>query len=168
MINWMYFPKYKTIEPHLKEIIEVFKNNSNQISSQIYTLESNKVLNIIAKDLETNGYSVEKSKKVNDKIKVPVLIGLNGKIEKAFEVDAYSINTKTIIEVEAGRGVTNHQFLKDFFEANIMQNVDFLCIAVRNEYRQSKDFKKVCDFFDALYSSNKFVTPLKGLLVIGY
>ena len=168
MINYMYFPKYQTIEPHLNCIIEIFKNNINDITSNKYSLESNKVLEIIAKDLCNIGYQVEKSKKNPDKIKVPVLIGLNGKVEKSFDVDAYSITTKTVIEVEAGRAVTNHQFLKDFFEASIMQNVDFLCIAVRNEYRNSKDFKKVCDFFEAMYLSSKFSCPLKGLLIIGY
>jgi len=73
-----------------------------------------------------------------------------------------------VIEVEAGRAVTNYQFLKDFFEASMMYNVDYLCIAVRNIYRKSKDFEQVVKFFDAMFSSKRIVVPLKGLLVIGY
>jgi hypothetical protein len=37
-----------------------------------------------------------------------------------------------VVEVEAGRGVVNYQFLKDFFEACTMVGVEKLCIAVRN------------------------------------
>lgn len=50
-----------------------------------------------------------------------------------------------------------------------MQNADYLCIAVRNiYYHGSKDFEKVCQFFEALYASNRLQIPLKGLLIVGY
>ena len=49
-----------------------------------------------------------------------------------------------------------------------MCDVDYLCIAVRNVYRKSKDFEKVCLFFDTLYQSGRLGIPLKGLLIIGY
>ena len=50
----------------------------------------------------------------------------------------------------------------------MMQDVDYLVIAVRNIYNKSSDFDKVCKFFDALYASDRLVLPLKGILVIGY
>ena len=118
--------------------------------------------------LERICYSVEKSKRKEDKIRVPVLFGMNGKANLAFEVDAYSSKEKTVIEVEAGRAVTNDQFLKDFYEVCMMQGVEYFCIAVRNTYRSSKDFEKVCNFFQTLYISNRIQVPLKGILVIGY
>lgn len=65
----------------------------------------------------------------------------------AFEVDGYSEDLQTVIEVEAGRAVTNYQFLKDFYEACMMQGVQYFCIAVKNTYRTSNDFEKVCNFF---------------------
>ena len=67
-----------------------------------------------------------------------------------------------------GRAVTNYQFLKDFFESCCMDDADYLCIAVRLLYRKNDDYKKVCEFFDAMYASNKFSIPLKGILIIGY
>ena len=97
-----------------------------------------------------------------------MLFGRNGKIEKSFEADAYNDKYGYVIEVEAGRGVTNYQFLKDFFEACTMSNVQQLCIAVRNVYRSSDDFEKVCRFFEALYASNRLIVPLSGILIIGY
>ena len=73
-----------------------------------------------------------------------------------------------VIEVEAGRAVSNYQFLKDFYEACMMNGVKYCCIAVRNIYRTSDDFEKVKKFFDAMYSSNRISVPLEGLLIIGY
>lgn len=61
----------------------------------------------------------------------------------------------------------NNQFLKDLFQACMMQDVEYLCIAVRNIYKKKQDFEEVCRFFDALYSSDRFNLPLKGILVIG-
>lgn len=77
-----------------------------------------------------------------------------------------------MVEVEAGRGVINNQFLKDLFQACMMDDVDYLAIAVRNKYIaagiRNPDFDRVVIFFDTLYASNRMVLPLKGVLVLGY
>jgi hypothetical protein len=64
--------------------------------------------------------------------------------------------------------VVNNQFLKDIFQASMMVNIDYLVLAVRNTYRQSDDFQKVYQFLDTLYTSQRIILPLKGILVIGY
>jgi hypothetical protein len=168
MINWIYFPKSDGIPKHLSVIVNIFRQHDSQIQSPKNNLASNEVLSIISKSLENEGYKVEKSKKNDDKIRVPVLFGINGTLEKSFEADAYSQEHKTVIEVEAGRGVTNYQFLKDLFQACVMHNVDYLVIAVRNKYRNSNDFEKVLSFFEVLYASGRIKLPLKGILLIGY
>ena len=172
MINWMYFPQNNGVKNHLKKVIEVFELHEQEIDSYVHNLQNNltsdEVLAIVCHDLEKIDYIVEKSKKANDLIRVPVLYGVNGAVELAFEVDAYSENNRTVIEVEAGRAVTNYQFLKDFYECCMMQNVDYFVVAVKNVYRSSKDFEKVCAFFRSLYVSNRVEVPLKGVLVIGY
>ena len=168
MINWMFFPQNKRVESHLLEIKDVFVSHSDEINSEENSLKSDDVLAALRQSLENIGYEVEKSKKKEDKIRVPVLFGKNGSDELAFEVDAYSNNLKTVIEVEAGRAVTNYQFLKDFYEACMMNDVEYFCVAVRNTYRKNGDFEKVCSFFETLYVSNRVKTPLKGVLVIGY
>ena len=97
-----------------------------------------------------------------------MLFGQNGKLEKYFDADGYNITTKTVIEVEAGRAVTNYQFLKDLFQACMMYEVDYLVIALRKDYRGNPDFQNVITFFDTLYASGRLQLPLKGILIIGY
>ena len=168
MINWQYFPKSDKIPHHLESVISVFKSQQDLIDSENNTYSSNVVLSKLRPGLEQINFQVEKSKKSTDKIHVPVLFGRNGSLEKYFEADGLNLSTKTVIEVEAGRGVTNYQFLKDLFQASVMHDVDYLVIAVRNVYKSSKDFLKVISFIDTLYSSNRFHLPLSGILIIGY
>jgi len=168
MINWQYYPKRKEIPTHLKDVVDIFNLNQSVISSDDFTLNSNDVLEKISLNLLELNYQVEVSKKAIDKIKVPVLFGMNGKLEKYFDADAYNEELKTVIEVEAGRAVTNYQFLKDLFQACMMHEVDFLVIAVRNIYRTNKDFQSVITFFDTLQASNRLILPLEGILIIGY
>jgi hypothetical protein len=168
MINWHYYPKRKVIPPHLKNIVDVFNENELKISSETKSLGSNDVLEKVAQGLLDLKYKVEKSKKSNDKIKVPVLFGANGKLEKYFDADAYNEDLKTVIEVEAGRAVTNYQFLKDLFQACMMHEVDYLVVAVRKTYRTNPDFQNVITFFETLYASGRLNLPLEGILIIGY
>ena len=64
--------------------------------------------------------------------------------------------------------MVNNQVLKDLFQACVMHNVSYLGVAVRNDYRHSNDFGKICRLFDTLYASNRLNLPLRGLLVVGY
>ena len=50
----------------------------------------------------------------------------------------------------------------------MMFNVEYLVVAVRNEYRTHKDFEIVYTFLETLYISNRIQLPLKGILLIGY
>lgn len=111
-------------------------------------------------------------------IEVPVLFGKNNTLEKSFRADGYNNADKSVIEIEAGRAVMNNQFLKDLFQACMMQDVEYLTIAVKNEYMVNNkktgkvdkklDFDEVLKFFDALYSNNRLILPLHGILIIGY
>jgi hypothetical protein len=168
MINWQFFPKSKIIPEHLIDVLAVFEKTEELISSESFKHGSNEVLEHTRHGLELINYKVEKSKKSNDKIKVPVLFGPNGKLEKYFDADGYNEITKTVIEVEAGRAVTNYQFLKDLFQACMMYEVDYLVIAVRKIYSGNPDFQNVITFFDTLYASGRLQLPLQGILIIGY
>lgn len=168
MISWQYFPKSNIIPNHLSEVISVFKDNEININSDNFEYSSNVVLKFVTKGLEQLNYKVETGKKSNDKVQVPVLFGINGKLEKYFDADAYNISQKSIIEVEAGRAYTNYQFLKDLFQACMMYEVDFLTIAVRRTYLGNPDFQKIITFFETLYASSRLKLPLKGILIIGY
>lgn len=168
MITWQFFPKSRIIPEHLQNVLRVFELNESLISSDAHNFGSNEVLENVRGSLEKLDFQIEKSKKSNDKIKVPVLFGQNGKLEKYFDADGYNKTTKTVIEVEAGRAVTNYQFLKDLFQACMMYEVDYLVIALRKDYRGNPDFQNVITFFDTLYASGRLQLPLKGILIIGY
>jgi len=135
MINWQYYPKSDVIPQHLTKVVDIFKKRSDAIDSSNHNLNSNGVLLILKDDLVTAGYKVERGTKMEDKIKVPVLFGRNGQLEKCFQVDAFlDGEDSTVLEVEAGSAVTNYQFLKDLFEACMMHNVAYLMIGVRKIY----------------------------------
>lgn len=168
MINYQLFPKSQQISSDLLAVVNVFQTNEDVISSKTQELHSNEVLAVVAEGLEKMGFTIEKSKRKDDKIKIPVLFGRNGNLEKSFDADGVNLTTKTVIEVEAGRGVTNYQFLKDLFQACMMQEIDVLIIAVRNNYKGNSDFETVLTFFDTLYVSGRLTLPLKRILIIGY
>ena len=168
MINWMYYPKSKRVDETSKEIVNAFMDKASEIDSCTHDYVSDDVLSIVRLNLENAGFVVETGKKAAEKIHVPVIFGLNGRAELSYDVDAYHFEKRYAIEVEAGRAVANYQFLKDFFEACVMSDTKYLCIAVRNVYRKTGDFEKVCKFFDAFFASGRMDIPLSGLLIVGY
>ena len=168
MIQWMYFPKSARATPLVLAVVGAFEAVASQIDSQTNELPSNDVLAFTAPHLAAAGFIVETGKKAKEKINVPVLFGLNGRLEKSFDADAYHQDGGFVVEVEAGRGVVNNQFLKDLFQACMMHDVFYLAIAVRNAYRGNRDFEIVCRFMDTLYASQRLELPLRGILVVGY
>jgi len=177
LINWAYFPRNEKIPSHCSDVVACFEDvadeidshsNNEKISNEFKDGASNVVLARVLPGLNKLGFKVEGGKTAAHKISIPVLFGQNGKCTKLFEADAHHEVFKIVVEVEAGRGVTNYQFLKDLFQACVMVDVDYLCIAVRNIYKKSHDFDKVYAFLDTLYTSGRLKLPLKGVLIVGY
>ncbi len=102
------------------------------------------------------------------KLKYLFFFSLNNKIDKYFDADAVSADGKIVLEVEAGRAYVNNQFLKDVFQACMMPFVDYLILAVRNDYRGGDDFSRIFQFFETLYINGRLQLPLKGIVLIGY
>jgi len=165
MIRWQVFPKSHSPTDLFKRVVDCFERVENEISSDHHRLDSNQVLSILRPYLKETGFHVEERYK---KISCPVLFGPQGKPIKSFEVDAYHEGEKAVFEVEAGRAVLNNQFLKDLFEACMMQNVEYLILAVRKTYLGKRDFDTVVDFFETMYASDRMKLPLKAILLIGY
>jgi hypothetical protein len=168
--NWQFFPRTTRIPKFLGEVIDVFMRFDVSISTSVvnHELSSDEILGLLRASLVELGYQVESGKGKLQKISVPVLHGRNGSIEKSFDADAFSLELRTVIEVEAGRAVSNYQFLKDLFQACVMPDVDYLVIAVRNNYRKSNDFEKICQFIETIFVSDRLTLPLRGVLIIGY
>jgi len=174
---WQMCPKTKTAKGLLRDAINVFQKDFGNISSFINVSQtSNSVLNKLTPDLKNLGFAVETGKNKESQINVPVLYGRNGIPLKNFEADAYSSTEQIVIEVEAGQATINYKFLKDIFEACVMDDVKYLIIAVRQEYYYrsqgrhvcSRDFDKICDFLDTLYASNGIQMKLDGTVIVGY
>lgn len=168
MIRYQFFPRSVGINEQIQKIVDCFRAVDDQICSPRHTLSSNEVLAILRDGLLEVPMQVERGKAKEFKIPVPVLFGLNNKIDQHFDADALSSDGKTVLEVEAGRATENYQFLKDIFQACMMYGVEYLVLAVRNDYRKHDDFKKICAFLETLYVSNRLHLPLKGILLIGY
>ena len=176
MINYQFFPRSQGVTSEIKRIIDCFNRIEPLLEEEDIHRVSNDVLALVRPHLESIGFSVETGKGKEDKIDVPVLFGENNAVDKSFYADALSADGKIVIEVEAGRAVRNNQFLKDIFQACMMFEVEYLVIAVLNEYKfmssgkqiVGKDYQEVKTFLETLYVSNRLRLPLKGILLIGY
>jgi hypothetical protein len=168
MIDWIWFPRSSKPSDTARAIVGAFEAVESDITSDSKQLPSNQVLSKIAPKLELLKFKVESGKKKGQKIAVPVLYGRLGRPEKSFNADAYHEGDGFVLEVEAGRATFNNQFLKDLFEACMMDGVKYLCIAVRQKYAGRNDFEEVAKHFEALYASNRLKLPLEGILIVGY
>jgi hypothetical protein len=168
MIKYQFFPRSHSLDSENQQIIECFLKVQGQIESSSNNLSSNEVLSLLRPYLLNLDIDVEAGKTKNDKISVPVLFGLNNRPDKCFNADGISKDGKIVLEIEAGRAVDNHQFLKDIFQASMMFGVEYLVLAVRNNYRGRDDFETIYKFLEILYLNNRIILPLKGILLIGY
>lgn len=166
--RYQLFPRSFGITEQVKEAISCFEKNFHLIDSEKFNYSSNEVLEIVRDDLENIGFKIEKSKRQDDKIRVPVLFGLNNKIDKYFDADGISEDLSIVLEVEAGRAYRNNQFLKDIFQACMMPSVEYLILTVRNTYHNSDDFQSIFAFIETLYVNGRLQLPLKGIVLIGY
>jgi hypothetical protein len=166
--RYQLFPRSFGINEQVEKAIKCFENNFDLIDSTKFNYSSNDVLEIVRDDLEVIGFKIEKSKKQDHKIRVPVLFGLNNKIDKYFDADGISEDLSIVLEVEAGRAYRNNQFLKDIFQACMMPSVEYLILAVRNTYAGTDDFESIFAFIETLYVNGRLKLPLKGIVLIGY
>ncbi len=168
MLRYQLFPRSVGITKQIQQVIECFDLTYDEIKSPENQLKSNEVLDILRPHLENIEFTVETGKARGKKIPVPVLFGLNNSVDKSFNADGISNDGRIVLEVEAGRATINFAFLKDIFQACMMHGVEFLILAVRNNYRGMDDFQQVYTFLETLYISSRLVLPLKGITLIGY
>jgi hypothetical protein len=155
-IEYQYFPKSMVVPALLTRVAGIFESRHWAIDSAKHDLSSDQVLAEVREGLLELGFMVETGKKKNEKIAVPVLFGPQGRPEKSFEADGFHKEERTVIEVEAGRGVTNYQFLKDIFQTCMMHDVDCLVIAVRKVYKGSHNFETLLNL--PVYHANCLAT----------
>jgi hypothetical protein len=173
-VEWQYFPRSRQLPAHLRDLVTSLDPAFDRIAPGSKHMESDEVLALLCPTLQELGYEVETGKLASQKVRRPVLFGPNGNAAKSFDVDAFHHETGTVVEVEAGRGVRNHQFLKDLFEACAIQDARFLVIMVLLGYwpksfaNPARDYEEVVNFIDTLYASERISLPLEGILIVGY
>lgn len=165
MIKYKIFPNSCEITPQLRHIINLFESVNAKCPSA-------EILEQIRPSLQSEGYEVKTGRAVKCQVKVPVC-SRNNKILDEFSVDAINKGYGIVLKIEAGRGTQNNEFLKDIFQACMMNKVEYLVIAVLNEYtfgknQKSYDYEKVTSFLNTLYENDRLKLPLKGILIIGY
>ena len=168
MLRYQLFPRSVGITEQIQQVIKCFELVYDGIKSPENELKSDEVLQVLRPHLENIAFTVERGKTKRKKIHVPVLFGENNSIDQSFNADGLSNDGKIVLEVEAGRAVANFAFLKDIFQACMMHGVEFLILAVRNNYKNTNDFQKVYTFLETLYISGRLALPLKGIILIGY
>ena len=168
MLRYQLFPRSVGITEQIQRVIKCFELAYEEIKSPENELKSDEVLHILRPHLQNIDFTVETGKTREKKIHVPVLFGLNNDVDQFFNADGISDDGRIVLEVEAGRAVANFAFLKDIFQASMMHGVEFLILAVRNNYKNTDDFRKVYTFLETLYISGRLALPLKGITLIGY
>jgi hypothetical protein len=87
--NWVYFPKSDEPSAFMRSVVQVFLDRDDELNLRSREITSDGILKIVCPGLQALGFEVETGKKKNQKIRVPVLFGRNGTVEKAFEADAW-------------------------------------------------------------------------------
>jgi hypothetical protein len=107
--TWAQYPKNSRPSQLTRDVVASFNEVADQIDTEQEEarigpdergLSSNQILELVAPALKGLGFTIESSE---DKIDVPVLYGINGRVEKAFRADGWHRAERVVIEVEAVR-----------------------------------------------------------------
>ncbi|MGO9243490.1 MAG: hypothetical protein ACLQDC_01795 [Verrucomicrobiia bacterium] len=111
---------------------------------------------------------METGKRSGHKIARPVFYGENGEPSLRYEIVAYYPEWRCGLEVEAGRAIFGNAVFRDLFQAMVMADVDYLCIAVSSTYKHklkgklriSHDYQKAVAVAEALYGHSRVFAQL--------
>ena len=178
VLTTLYFPRSKRVPEHLLELRPPMQKMHEFVYKRGldgWNTTSNQATAHIAAELDKLLYSVDRYPKGN-RVNLPLLFGPDGIKQRGHQADAYREDADgraTVIEIEAGTAVANNAYLKDIFEACMVDNVDYLVLAVRKLYQADKGgpnphFQFVKRALDTLYTSDRLRLPFKGVWLIGY
>lgn len=173
--RWLYYPRWVEHEKWVDTLVDIFKKKRSKIDSSSVQGTSDEILSVIRSDLESVGFVVEGGTS-SPVIKRPVHFGEQGKPDREYQIDSYQPEKKIGLEVEAGRSTRGNAIYKDIIQTSLLVGVDYFALAVPLTYSFESKGKTITDqtyvmcktIFDAIYSSERFRLPLKGVLLIGY
>jgi hypothetical protein len=119
--KWSDYPPSEAPPAWVYEFIEAVRGAKGNIDSRsVNSLKSDVVLGHLAVALQLLGCEVEAGKGLRDKIRRPVLFGLNGGGRVTYEVDAFHREHGIVVEVEAGRGARGNAIYRDLIRASLI------------------------------------------------
>ena len=175
--TWSYYPPSATPPHWVYDFVDAVRTAKGDIESRtVNSLKSDVVLGHLATALQLLGYQVETGKGLQDKIRRPVLFGLNGRGRVTYEVDAFHEENGIVVEIEAGRGARGNAIYRDLIRASLIVGAKYLILGVMLEYRHQssgktarvKSFDEAREQMDAIYASGRLSLPFDGLLLFGY
>jgi len=173
--RWIFFPRSDSPPAWVSPIVSVFAGLQSKLDTVHQHNKSDAALSLLRPQLETAGYHVEGG--AHEKtIYRPVHFGEQGKADREYQIDAYHPELRVGLEVEAGRSIRGNAIYRDIIQASLMVDLDYLALAIPLRYRfngkgkpfEDKPYEHGLTVFDAIYASERFRLPLKGVLFIGY
>jgi len=176
-IHFSSFPKTEPPPLFASSIADVFTRHEQEIATLLRkdALNSNEVLASLRNDLVNIGFEVEGGKRREVKIERPVFFGENGQPTLKYQIDAYNINWRCGLEVEAGRAWIGNAIYRDLIQGLVMVQIDSLILAVPNAYRYktgnrevaSQDYANTVNVAETLFGHTRIQMPYT-LVVISY
>lgn len=176
-IRFSTFPRTAPPEEFVRSVVAAFVEHEDAIGTarRRTELPSNAVLGVLRDSLINLGFNIELGKRNDQKIARPVFFGENGVPTLEYQIDAYHPGWRCGLEIEAGRAWKGNAIYRDLIQALVMVQVDYLILAVPNQYRynlktrvvSSPDYDNTISVADALFGHNRIRFPY-NLAIIGY
>lgn len=175
--DWIYYPNRTRPPEWVHDFIAVVRDSRTDIDSvKVASLVSDHVLSYLRPGLQQLGYQVEAGKKMEDRIRRPVLFGPSGDARVTYEVDAVHDGLGILVEVEAGRGARGNAVYRDLIRTSLIVDARYLVLGVMREYHHLSSGRKVIvnsyadtrDQIDAIFASGRLELPFEGVLLFGY
>lgn len=179
--SWSYFPRNERPPSWVGALVACTGEVQSRIDTSSAPIElvdrtSDAILAELRPSLEALGYQVERGKRANDKITRPVLFGNDGKVEVAYDIDAFHDELGIAVEVEAGRGAANSADYRDLVRTSLLLDAEYLALFMPLVYRYKQSGKTQNKpayansrrQLEALYASRRLRLPFKGVLLVGY
>lgn len=175
--SWSYFPSNTRPPDWVSELVGVVSTCETGVSSNRVdgAVSSDAVLAELAPGLQALGYIVETGKRVDQKVRRPVLFGENGKATVTYDVDAAHEALGIVVEVEAGRGARNNAAYRDLVRSSLILDARFLVLLMPLAYRYGAEkptvvaaYSETQEQLRAIYASRRLQLPFEGVLLVGY
>jgi hypothetical protein len=177
MIRFATFPRIKPAPAWATQIVDIFRRHESRIDTETLNraLTSVEVLEILTRDLEAAGFTIEKRTLANEKIERSVFLGNNDAAVACHHFDVFHREWLCCLAIGAPRNASGDAAHQDLVEPLLVVDVDTLCLAVPNTHAPLpgsdeaaiRDYDNACALAESVYGHARVRLPDR-LLLIGY